>query len=116
MTMTPGHTTMKELRLRHAELEASAQRLRDRAVGMDPTRATTAGTMRLARTTQVRADEYAAIMRLLAAPTLDDMERDVTTALTSPGGDEVAMLALEPGLTRAQSLMRSLFNHWGSQR
>lgn len=109
-----GRTTMTELRLRHAELEAAAQRLRDRAVGMDPTRATTAATMRRIRGTQQRADDYAALLRMLERPSLERMEEDVTTILTAPGG-EVEADRLEPGLARARSLMGSLFEHWRSQ-
>lgn len=114
MTTVTGHTTLTELRLRHAELEAQAQRLRDRAVGMDPTRATTAATMRRVRSVQCRADEYAEILRRVTGPSLDRMEEDVTTVLTTPGGDGNGE-ALEPGLKRARALMGSLFEHWRNQ-
>lgn len=116
MTTITGHTTLTELRLRHAELEAQAQRLRDRAVGMDPTRATTAATMRRIRTVQRRADEYAEILRRVAGPSLDRMEEDVVAALNGvlSGGDGGSE-ALEPGLKRARALMGSLFEHWRSQ-
>ena len=111
-----GHTTLTELRLRQADLEAQAQRLRDRAEGMDPTRSACAAVCRRVRAVQARADEYTWLLRSLDAPTLDDMEADVITVLTAPGGGEVATLALEPGLTRAQSLMGSLFEHWRNKR
>jgi hypothetical protein len=111
-----GPSTMKELRLRHAELEAMAQRLRDRAVGMGPTRATTSGTLRQVRSVQARADEYAALLRMVDAPSLERMEEDVITVLTSAGVGEVQADILEPGLVRARALMGSLFDHWRSQR
>ena len=114
--MNPGPSTMKELRLRHAELEAMAQRLRDRAVGMDPTRATTSGTLRQVRSVQARADEYAALLRMVDAPSLERMEEDVVAALTTQGFGEVRAEALEPGMAQARDTMGHLFDHWRSQR
>ena len=116
MTTITGHTTLTELRLRHAELEAQAQRLRDRAVGMDPTRATTAATMRRIRTVQRRADEYAEILRRIAGPSLDRMEEDVVAALNGVlSGGEVQADLLRAGAVRALDLMANLFDHWRSQ-
>jgi hypothetical protein len=110
-----GHSTLTELRLRQAQLEDSAQRLRDRAHGMDPTRAATAAVCRKVRATQKRADEYAAILSLLAGPTLEEMERDVVTVLTCPE-QMPGTPDLGPGLSRAQRLMGSLFENWRSRR
>lgn len=112
-----GHSTTTELRLRHAELEATAQRLRDRAVGMDPTRATTAATMRRVRSVQLRADEYAALLRLLAGPSLEQVEAKVTAALDGSlsGMGEVQAHIHEPGISTAKALVAFLFEEWRSQ-
>jgi len=111
-----GHTTTTELRLRHAELEASAQRLRERAAGMDPTRATTSGTMRLIRATQKRADDYARILSQSETPPLDldRMEVHLVGALGAvreTSGVEITDAAVAEVLY----VVGNLFSGWRSQ-
>lgn len=104
--------TVTELRLRHAQLTDTAQRLRDRSLVVDPTRPASAALSREVRQTQSRADDYGRLLRILDGPTLEEMEEDVAAALTAPGFRGVAADALEPGLALARNTMRHLFDHW----
>lgn len=59
--------TLAELRLKHAQLTASAERLRDRSRVMDPTGRALLSVMGDVRQTQQRADDYAALIEYATA-------------------------------------------------
>jgi hypothetical protein len=61
--------TLAELRLRHAQLTARAETLRDRSKTMDPTTRALSAVLRDVRQTEIRALEYAALIRMAEGAT-----------------------------------------------
>jgi hypothetical protein len=103
--------TVTELRLRHAQLTDTAQRLRDRSLVVDPTRPASAALSREVRQTQLRADDYGRLLRILDGPTLEEMEAGVLDAVDGmrcQTDDPVSDSAVE----EINRLVRELFAGW----
>jgi hypothetical protein len=112
---TVTELTLAELRLQHARLTATAARLRLRSRTGDPTSRRTLDLCRDARFTQQRADDYAAVLRMIGQPTLEAMETDLRTGLIRvwkrAGFEDDEGGGVAP-LEEAKHVVKSLFLSW----